>query len=80
MRETETLLLELDDHREEVATALASRGVRAVDQNGVLVIDWAGDAEYDAIRDAVAEAGARLRRLSRSRHTLTDIFRDPTSG
>ncbi len=78
-RETETLLLEVDDRREEVATALAARGVEATDQRGVFVIEQAGDEEYDAVRDAVAETGARLRRLSPLRHSLTDIFRDETT-
>ena len=78
-RETETLLLEVDDRREEVATALAARGVEATDQRGVFVIEQAGDDEYDAVRDAVAETGARLRRLSPLRHSLTDIFRDETT-
>ena len=78
-RETETLLLEVDDRREEVATALAARGVEATDQRGVFVIEQAGDKEYDAVRDAVAETGARLRRLSPLRHSLTDIFRDETT-
>ncbi len=78
-RETETLLLEVDDRREEVATALAARGVGATDQRGLFVIEQAGDEEYDAVRDAVAETGARLRRLSPLRHSLTDIFRDETT-
>ena len=78
-QETETLLLEVDDRREEVATALAARGVEATDQRGVFVIEQAGDKEYDAVRDAVAETGARLRRLSPLRHSLTDIFRDETT-
>ena len=78
-QETETLLLEVDDRREEVATALAARGVEATDQRGVFVIEQAGDKEYDAVRDAIAETGARLRRLSPLRHSLTDIFRDETT-
>ena len=78
-QDTETLLLEVDDRREEVATALAARGVEATDQRGVFVIEQAGDKEYDAVRDAVAETGARLRRLSPLRHSLTDIFRDETT-
>ena len=75
-RETETLLLEVDDHREEVITALAARGIPVVEQGGILAIEGAGDAEYDAVRDSVAEADARLRRLALRRGTLTDIFRD----
>jgi ABC-2 type transport system ATP-binding protein len=78
-KETETLLVELDDHREEVMAALVARGIAVVEQKGVLAIEGAGDAEYDAVRDAVAEADARLRRLAHRRGTLTDIFRAPAS-
>ncbi|MEE8517741.1 MAG: ABC transporter ATP-binding protein [Dehalococcoidia bacterium] len=78
-QETETLVLELDDHREEVLAALVAKGVKAAERDGVLIIEQAGDAEYDAIRDGVAEVGARMRRLVPQRHTLTDIFRGPAT-
>jgi ABC-2 type transport system ATP-binding protein len=74
-RETEALRIELDDGQEAVMHALTERGIGVVRQDGLLVVQNAGDAEYDAIRDAVADAGARLRRLSPTRGTLTDIFR-----
>ena len=74
-RESEALRIDLDDGHEAVANALAERGIDVVRQDGMLIVLNAGDREYDAIRDAVADAGARLRRLSPARGTLTDIFR-----
>ncbi len=73
--ETETLLIEVADRREEFATALAAKGVVAADDGKVLVVEEAGETEYDLIRDAAAESGARLRRLTPRRRDLRDIFR-----
>ena len=78
-QETEDLHIEVDDHRDEVIAALAKRGVTVKEQGIVMVVERADDAVYDAIRDAVAEADARLRRLAPRRHTLTEIFQDPQS-
>ena len=73
--ETETLLIEVADRREEFAAALAAKGVAAADDGKVLVVEEAGETEYDLIRDAAAESGARLRRLTPRRRDLRDIFR-----
>ena len=73
--ETQSLLIDVDDNRVELIEALARRGVTAVVQGPSLVVEKASDEDYDAIRDAVVEAGARLRRLAPRRHQLTDIFR-----
>ena len=76
--ETETLLIEVADRREEFAATLAAKGVVAADDGEVLVVEQAGEAEYDLIRDAAAESGARLRRLMPRRRGLRDIFRKPS--
>jgi ABC-2 type transport system ATP-binding protein len=75
-KESETLLLEVDKLSAVVA-ALRKRGVSPTVQGTVLVIENASDRDLDAVRDAVAETGARLRRLAPRRGTLTDIFREP---
>jgi ABC-2 type transport system ATP-binding protein len=74
--ETQDLHIEVDDHRDEVIAALVKRGIAVKEQGFVMVIEGADDAAYDAIRDAVVEAEARLRRLAPRRHTLTEIFQD----
>ena len=76
--ETETLLIEVADRRDEFAAALAAKGVVADDDGKVLIVEQAGEAEYDLIRDAAAESGARLRRLTPRRRDLRDIFRKPS--
>ena len=83
-QETQDLYIEVDDRRTEVMAALTKRGLEAKEQGAVMVVEGADDAAYDAIRDAVVEADARLRRLTPRRHTLTEIFldeeRDATRG
>jgi hypothetical protein len=39
------------------------------------VVESIVDGDYDTVRDAVVESGARLRRMAPQRHRLTDIFR-----
>ena len=73
--ETETLLIEVADRQEEFAEALAGRGVRAASNGPLLLVEHAREEDYDLIRDAAVESGARLRRLSPERRNLTDIFR-----
>ncbi len=73
--DTETLVIEIAEGHEEFAAALRAKGVEPIESGRALVVEGAGDAEYDLIRDAVVESSARLRRLSPQRRTLIDIFR-----
>ena len=73
--ETETLLIEVADRQEEFAEALAERGVHAASNGPLLLVEHAREEDYDLIRDAAVDSGARLRRLSPERRDLTDIFR-----
>ena len=75
-QETEDLQIEVDDKREEVLAALSAKRVNAREEGALMVVESADDAAYDAIRDALAETGARLRRLSPRRRSLTEIFQD----
>ena len=74
-QETETILIDVDDNREELVTALASRGVIATVDGISLAVELENESQYDQIRDALVETGARLRRMAPRRHQLTDIFR-----
>jgi len=74
-QETETVLIDVDGNREEVITALASRGIIAVVDGVSLAVELNDDEQYDAIRDSLVETKARLRRMAPKRHQLTDIFR-----
>ncbi len=75
--DTETIFIEVDDNRDELVEALAKRGIEAVVERNAIIIRAAGEGEFDAIRDAIVEANARLRRLAPQRHMLTEIFRGP---
>jgi hypothetical protein len=52
--------------------------VEATVEGVSIVVDRAGDEEFDSIRDAVVEVDARLRRLAPRRHGLAEIFRRTT--
>jgi ABC-2 type transport system ATP-binding protein len=75
-RETETVFIDVDDHLEELVSALESRGIKPTMEGSSVAVQDVGDAEYDMIRDALVEAGSRLRRLGPRRHQLAEIFRD----
>ena len=74
-QETQTLYIEVDDHLEELVEALSKRGIAATVEGLSVVVERESEEQYDAIRDAIVEADARLRRLAPRRHGLTDIFR-----
>ena len=75
IQETETILIDVDDNREELITALASRGIPTIVDGISLAVELDNEAQYDQIRDALVETGARLRRMAPRRHQLADIFR-----
>ena len=74
-QETQTILIEVDDKRDELVATLAKTGIQATVEGSLVVVELEGEEQYDAIRDAIVEADARLRRLAPRRHRLTDIFR-----
>ena len=73
--ETQTLYIDVDDRRDELVAALADRGVATTLEGVSIVVEGAGDGELDAIRDAVVDVDARLRRLAPRRQGLAAIFR-----
>lgn len=75
IQETQTIYIEVDDNRDELVTALKARGIESVIDGVAIVVEQSSEDEYDAIRDAIVEVDARLRRLAPLRHQLTDIFR-----
>ena len=75
--DTKTVFLEVDGHRERLAAALERRGVAVTAGAGGLTIEGPDESVYDAIRDALVEAEAPLRRMALRRHALTDLFEEP---
>ena len=74
-RETETLFVDVDDHREELMVLLRQKGLEAELEGMSIVIEDVAGESYDTVRDLLAESGARLRRMAPRRHRLTEIFR-----
>lgn len=75
-RETQTILVDVDDHREELVAALISRGIDAKIEGNSVALVQESEEQFDDIRDALVEVDARLRRMTPRRHQLTDIFRN----
>ena len=45
-----------------------------------LLVRLAGDATYDAVRDAIADLGLPLNRLEQRRRRVEELFRDESTG
>lgn len=76
--ETETVYIDVYEDVANLLKALSTRGLEATQDGVSIAVEAVGDAEYDQIRDALAETGSRLRRLGPRRRRLSDIFRDNT--
>jgi ABC-2 type transport system ATP-binding protein len=72
-RDSEGLVVEVDERADELASILAARGLDVTVDGAVLRIG-AADGAHDAIRDAVAELGVGLRRLAPPGRTLEDVY------
>jgi ABC-2 type transport system ATP-binding protein len=72
------LLVEVDDHAPAFVLALRAVGVDVVVDGSRLVVTRPGGAAddelYDIVRDALAESGAGLRRLTNRTVSLEDVF------
>jgi ABC-2 type transport system ATP-binding protein len=72
-RGPEGLVVEVDERSDELAAILSAAGLDVSVDGGVLRLG-AGDAAYDAIRDAIADLGVGLRRLEPRGRTLEDVY------
>jgi ABC-2 type transport system ATP-binding protein len=73
--ETETILIEVDERRDELVAALKKHGVQASLDGNLVNVEQTSESDYDSIRDAIVESNAPLRRLGPRRHVLSEIFR-----
>ena len=74
--ESETVYIDVYDDVQSLIATLSARGLEASVDGVSVAVEGVGDSEYDQIRDALVEAGSRLRRLGPRRRRLSDIFRD----
>jgi ABC-2 type transport system ATP-binding protein len=83
--ETGILSVEVEEGREALATRLHERGLKVLalsddGDRGEVRVALGDVAPYDVIRDAVVDLALPLVRMTRSRHTLEDLFRDQDRG
>jgi ABC-2 type transport system ATP-binding protein len=78
--ETEALLVDVAEGAEQLAAALAGRGLEPGLDGSRLVLERVSAEDYDTLRDAIVETGALLYRLAPERHTLADVFVPVASG
>jgi ABC-2 type transport system ATP-binding protein len=75
--ETQALVIDLVEGAEAVAQRLSERGFEHEHAVSRIVLPDAGPDAYDAVRDAIVDAGAILYRLAPERLALADIFAAP---
>jgi ABC-2 type transport system ATP-binding protein len=68
------VLLELIDDPQPVVTALAGVGASVTSRGRTMEVSLPNGDVYDAIRDAVVQTGASIRRLDGAGGTLEDMF------
>jgi ABC-type uncharacterized transport system ATPase subunit len=73
-KETETVFVEVDQHRDAVVQALSRRGISVTEEASGLTVEGRDASVYDHVRDAIVEAGAPLRRMGPRRRALTELF------
>jgi ABC-2 type transport system ATP-binding protein len=72
-RGPEGILVEVDERADELAALLGERGFEVTADDGVLILAGA-EGDHDAVRDAVADLGVGLRRLTARGRTLEDVY------
>lgn len=73
-KETEDLVVEVDDERDELQALLIKKGVAVTVEGSSLLVQKTNAQIFDLVRDSIAQVGARLRRLESRRHSLTELF------
>ena len=70
------LVVEVDEGTGELAAELAARGLRTRAEERALLVQIAGEATFDAVRDTVADLGLPLHRLEQRRRRVEELFRE----
>jgi ABC-2 type transport system ATP-binding protein len=68
------LTVEVDEGRDVLGRHLHDQGVSVRPEGRFLIVDIAGEATYDLIRDGVADLGLRLIRMEQRRHHIEEVF------
>uniref|UniRef100_UPI0035E44B35 ABC transporter ATP-binding protein n=1 Tax=Phytoactinopolyspora halotolerans TaxID=1981512 RepID=UPI0035E44B35 len=73
-RATQQLAVEVTAEADAVARTLTEAGLKVGRDANLLLVELAGDATYDVVRDAVAQLGQGLVRLEPRRHRIAEVF------
>jgi ABC-2 type transport system ATP-binding protein len=73
---TGVVAVEVEEGAAALTAALVGRGLQAVADGRTVLLAVGEAAQYDVIRDAIAELGLPLVRLEQRRQSLEDLFRD----
>jgi ABC-2 type transport system ATP-binding protein len=73
-QETQTVFIEVDANRDQLAAALQRRSVLVTVEGSGFTIQGSDASVYDQVRDALVEAQAPLRRMGPRRQGLTELF------
>ncbi|MEU4621576.1 ABC transporter ATP-binding protein [Actinoplanes sp. NPDC023801] len=71
---SDILAVEVADGTDELATALAQRGLPVTREGRVLLVPLESDEAYDRILHAVTELDLNLHRLDQRRHRVAELF------
>ncbi|MGH9286106.1 MAG: ATP-binding cassette domain-containing protein, partial [Acidimicrobiales bacterium] len=74
LEQSGVVVIEVDERAAELAGALARRGLAARAVEGMVEVDGAGDATFDAVLDALCELDLPLHRLTAGAATLDEVF------
>ena len=73
---TGVLAVEVEEGADGLAAALVGRGLQAVADGRTVLLGVAEEAQYNIVRDSIADLGLALVRLEQRRQSLEDLFRD----
>ena len=76
LERTGLLTVDVGADRDGLVARLAERGMVATVEAGVVEVQVSGDAEIDAVRDAVAELALPLHRMTTRLTSLDEVFLD----
>ena len=68
------LAVEVEEDIDKLGNRLAETGLRVHPDGRLLLIDIAGEATYDVVRDCVADLGLALVRMENRRHRIEEVF------
>ncbi len=76
LERTGRLTVDVGTERDRLIARLADHGLEATDDVGLVEVQVTGDADIDIVRDAVAELGLPLHRMTTRLTSLDEVFLD----